>query len=477
MITEERLLYYLGEQLGLMNAILERFFIADDTLSLLDEDFIRENELLPLFVEGERLHIAMVDPLDTKLIKKVESKTGLSAEVYVSSRRGMSLCLAVNLKNIGNVTDVGDEAGLVDAGRILRFLLLKSQNGNCSEIHIEGKGEKVSVRLGWGKRLKIVDEAYLNINRDHLAHIKKYLGIGTRKLSRARENISIARLGSEEVSMMVSTLETLQGESLVIKIVNRGLYIEGLKGIGLRNLERKQCGDMVSENQGLIVVASPPGSGKTLTMYALLKHLADLGKSVYLLEDSVLDVLDFAYQVPIGGLDEKELTASLSKVMRHSPDVVAVGELGDVTTLRNLLSGAAGTTLVVGTLQAHDFSEAWIRLRSMSDDPDILASRLVGIVSQVLLRPFCHDCLDNRSPDDRDVCPSCSNREQAPPSPVFQVVKLDNNLRVNLEKCFDSSSVDNLLKENGVRVMADVIREGSDTLKSSPGSEIDLSIL
>jgi len=440
--------------------ILDRFFVSDDVVSLLDHEFLRSNEVMPLFVEGSILHLAMVDPLDTDLIEQIEEATGLKAEVSVCSRAGFKHCTAVNLQegSGGSLSGVNDD--LVAAGCVLRSLLFEMNSSNCSELHLDGKGGGMSIRMGRGRKLRIIDPSAMKITGDQLPSLRQYLGLNGKRNSPVSGDLCIVHVGREELSIRVSILETLQGESLVFKPVDRNLYLGGLSGAGIKGNQYQECEKLLGHNHGLIVISSPPGNGKTVTMYAMLKHLSDQGRSIYLLEDSVLDVLDYACQVPVEGFDGSGLAVTLDRVQKHSPDVIAVGECPDSDTLSKLLNFGRNT-LVITTMIAHDFAETWFRVTSRVEDTELVSSEFIGGVSQVLLRPFCRDCFDEVHSEGRDECPVCGSYGTTPPSPVFQVVSVDSSLRAELESCYDSSSVDNVLKVSGIQIMSEVIRGGN----------------
>lgn len=420
LISEEKLIHYIAEQLGIQNMPLERLFIADEVLSLLDEDFIRENEVMPLFVEGGSLHCAMVDPLDTDVIEEIESKTGLSVEVSICSRKQMVMCTALHFPGSEGMDGVNNGNGYLEAGRFLKRLLTKTGEERCSELHLERVKEKVSVRVGWAGKIKPVNVDSLNITGDILAAARMFLEINTTDEGSHQESEQICRLqlGSEEFSSRVSLLSTILGESMAMRLVRRNLYTDGLSGLGVSEGEKQQYSELLSHGRGLILVASPPGNGKTVTMYAMLKHLAESGKTIYLLEESPLDILEYTNQVHTRRAEVKDLNIWLSSVMKHSPDVVAVGECNDKQTLLSLLYGPASSTLVISTIVASDFSDAWSRLYSITEDTRMLSKNLLGIASQRMLR------------------------SSHSPTPVFQVVKLNDEMRTALENYSGGTGTD-----------------------------------
>jgi type IV pilus assembly protein PilB len=455
-VSAERLIYYIGEQLGISSIKLERYLISDQVLSLLGEGFIREKETIPLFVKDGVLHLAMVDPLETDVIEKVNSLTGLTPEVHICSRKAMSLCIAVNFAGSAELPAMDLESELIDAGRALRSLLFELQRVDCTELHLESRGEKVTLRLSGPRRPPAYNGSSLHVNRDLFGWIKSFLRLGSERGQVGAEDLCVLQLDEKEFSVRLSALETLQGESLGIKLVHRDVYMGGLHGTGMSGPGRKHCESLLSSRRGLVIVASLPGDGRTATMYALLKHLADRGRTVYLIEKAPLDVLDFTHQVVTSAVSGNDPASSLETVMKHSPDVVAVGECIDAGILRNILSGPAEAALVIAPMSVKDFSEVWIKMCSMTGDPESISDTLLGVISQTHFRSSCPECSGKPIRGAVKSCPDCGGTGLGPQVPLYQVVSVTPDLSGPLQSCYDITSVDNLLRENGIKTIDDI---------------------
>lgn len=203
----------------------------------------------------------------------------------------------------------------------------------------------------------------------------------------------------------------------------RNLYLHGLPGTGMSQELSERCRALMQRKGGVVVVASPPGQGKTVTLYAMLKEISDCEKSVYLTEESPIDVLDFLHQVKAGEVGGNGADLALRSLAKHTPEVIGVDECRDPDLLKSILHGISRRTLVLLTLEARNFSDAWARMLSMSRDPHLLASALQGIVSQKF------------SPGS---------------TPRFQVIEVTPSLRTVFENCSDFSTLDCVLEENGL---------------------------
>ncbi len=442
-IDEEQLNFYLGEQLGIESRHLERFFVPDEMLALVGADIITGSSVMPLFARGKTLRLAMVDPLDTHTIETIQNRTKFSVEPCICSQKSLSICVAVNLPDCRIDPDVEMGEDLIRAGRLLRRLLLMMRRKNCCELHLEVKGHRTTARMGWGGNFRNLEKNLANLNYQMLMAIKSFLGNDREPRRPLDETVCRIGVGSEELSLRMNVLETLQGESLAIRLANRIFYVGGLEGTGMSAEEQRRVTNLLNGRNGLIVIAAPKAQGKTVTLYAMLKHLSDAGKTVYLLEESPIDRLDFVSQVPIGNLDGGNLDFVLKSVMKHAPDVIGIGECRESRMLKNILTGAAGEALVLTTLPVSDFTEAWTTMLSMTGDPEVLSRSVAGIVSQRLF-------------------------VGAPPA--FQIVELTPAFRAVVANCYDSSTLEFVLREHRFGTMDEILRAHDRSWNSVPSA-------
>lgn len=442
-IDEERLNFYLGEQLGIESRHLERFFVPDEMLTLVGTDLITGSSVIPLFARGKTLRLAMVDPLDTSTVEKIEERTGFSVEPSICSQRSLSICIAVNIPDLEPDPDTGVSEEDIRAGRLLRRLLIMMRRENCCELHLEVRGHKTAARMGWGGNLRVLEKSICDLNYQTLMSIRSFLGDDRKHGRSTSEMVCRIGVGSEELSLRMNILETLQGESLAIRLANRIFYVSGLEGTGMTPDQQRQVTGLLDSRKGLVVIAAPKVQGKTVTMYAILKHLSDAGKAAYLLEESPMDRLDFVSQVPIGNAGGEGLEVVLKSVMKHAPDVIGIGECRDATMLKNILSGAANDALVLTTLPVSDFTEAWMTMLSMTGDPEILSRSVAGVISQRLFFG-------------------------APPA--FQVVELTPAFRAVVANCYDSSTLNFVLSEHRFGTMDEILRAHDRSWNAVPSA-------
>jgi type IV pilus assembly protein PilB len=422
-LDEDRLIRYLGEQLGMRSLQLERFFVPCEILSLLPERTLQECGIMPLFLEERKLHLAMVDPLDTETIERVERETGLSVEPCISSPGGMSRCVSINLTGADWSSGKKEEETFVSGGRIMRDLLTEMMRGGLSELVLDASAQGVRVRAGRGGDMTKLEGDSVRLDRGAIELLASFLGLSRSEGTSMRETICRLEMGDRAFSVRANWMETLQGENLALRFVMRNLYLHGLPGTGMSQALSERCRVLMQRKGGVVVVTSPPGQGKTVTLYAMLKEISDREKSVYLTEESPLDALDFLHQVKAADAGKNGTDLALRSLAKHTPEVVGVDECREPDLLKSILHGISRRTLVLLTLEARNFSDAWERMLSMSRDPHLLASSLQGVVSQKFISGS---------------------------TPWFQVIEVTPSLRTVVENCDNFSTLNCVLEENGL---------------------------
>jgi type IV pilus assembly protein PilB len=373
-LDDDTLMHYLGEQLGITGRQLERFFVSRDILSLLDENTLRERSIMPLFLEKGTLHLAMIDPLDSETIHRVEKETGLAVKPCITSTRGLSLCHSINLT--GSATPSGEETqdAYVSGGRLLRALLAEGAHSTSGDLILEGSADGMRVRAGQNGGPGRTREEFAGSGPYDVDHLCAFLGLAIGARDVCRDGTCKVEVGDQSLSVRASVMRTRKGKNLALRFVKRDLYLHGLGGTGMTPELAAASRLLLQRGEGAVVIASPPAQGKTVSLYAMLKEVSGPDRNVYLSEESPLDVLGFLHQV--------DASLSLQRILRHSPDVVAVDDCREPDLLTNLLRRVSRRALVLIGLEAQDFPDAWARMLSMIGDPRLLATSLTGVISQ-----------------------------------------------------------------------------------------------
>ncbi len=310
----------------------------------------------------------------------------------------------------------------------------------ASDIHIEPENGVSHVRLRvdgclshltsspvhWHDRLssRVKILARLDISEKRLPQDGQML------LNSSKESNS-ANLNN--IDCRVSTLPTLHGEKIVLRVLNKQDDDLDINKIGLDQTQRENLLHCLEQAQGMILVTGPTGSGKTQTLYSCLKYLMDGSRNITSIEDPVEIQLKGVNQVPINEKAGLRFDVALRALMRQDPDVIMVGEIRDAVTAKIALQAAETGHLVLATLHANDAPSAIFRLKQLGCLHSDIANNVSCITAQRLVRIFCKACTDNQINNQTEVCTICNGTGFHGRRAVHQVMRLSDQLRQLIE--------------------------------------------
>lgn len=235
------------------------------------------------------------------------------------------------------------------------------------------------------------------------------------------------------IDCRVSTLPTLHGEKIVLRVLNKQDDDLDINKIGLDQTQRENLLHCLEQAQGMILVTGPTGSGKTQTLYSCLKYLMDGSRNITSIEDPVEIQLKGVNQVPINEKAGLRFDVALRALMRQDPDVIMVGEIRDAVTAKIALQAAETGHLVLATLHANDAPSAIFRLKQLGCLHSDIANNVSCITAQRLVRIFCKACTDNQINNQTEVCTICNGTGFHGRRAVHQVMRLSDQLRQLIE--------------------------------------------
>jgi type II secretory ATPase GspE/PulE/Tfp pilus assembly ATPase PilB-like protein len=310
----------------------------------------------------------------------------------------------------------------------------------ASDIHIEPENGVSHVRLRvdgclshlksspahWhdriSSRVKIL--ARLDISEKRLPQDGQMLLNGSKASKSANYN---------NIDCRVSTLPTLHGEKIVLRVLSKQEGDLDIHKIGLDQTQRQNLLHCLEQAQGMVLVTGPTGSGKTQTLYSCLKYLMDGSRNITSIEDPVEIQLQGINQVPINEKAGLRFDVALRALMRQDPDVIMVGEIRDAVTAKIALQAAETGHLVLATLHANDAPSAIFRLKQLGCLHSDIANNVSCITAQRLVRTFCKACKDNQTKTQTGLCSACNSTGFHGRTAVHQVMRLSDQLRQLIE--------------------------------------------
>jgi len=290
---------------------------------------------------------------------------------------------------VGSLEDASADVATANAVAIFRRTLEEAIRVRASDIHFEPMKERLRVRIRVDGVLHDVNSLPLTLKGPIISHIKVAANLDiTEKRLPQDGRIEYQR----NIDLRVSTLPVNQGESVVLRILERGIHAFKIDEIGISPADRTFVEGLLAVQDGFIVVTGPTGSGKTTTLYAFLSAIADPSLKVITVEDPVEYITEGFTQIPIDAAHGTDFGNALRSILRHDPDIVLLGEIRDEETARTALQAALTGHQVFSTLHTNDAPTAVGRLIKLGVAPYLVNAALTAVIAQRLVRKICTNC-------------------------------------------------------------------------------------
>jgi len=384
-----------------------------EALHLVPEHFIRNFKVIPLRKEGKTLVVATVRPVNVVALDDLRLITGLNIEpvtaekseieTFIQKQYGfpeIEKVIESSNENSFDITaeesmDLEDDSLANEAPiiRLVNSLFIQAIEENASDVHIEPYAGGVRVRFRIDGLLKEIMHLPRHIKAAVISRIKIISGmdIAEKRLPQdGRINIKFSR---KNIDLRVSTLPTVYGEKVVIRLLDKTRMSNfRLEQIGFLEPNLVKFQQALRSNYGLVLLTGPTGSGKTTTLYAALNYLNDIEKNIITVEDPVEYMLDGISQTQVNVKAGLTFAVGLRAILRQDPDIIMVGEIRDRETAEIAVRAAITGHLVLSTLHTNDAPGAITRLVDMGVEPFLVASSVLCIVGQRLVRLICPHC-------------------------------------------------------------------------------------
>jgi general secretion pathway protein E len=382
---------------------------------LLSRPFARRHGALVVAADERTVTVAVADPLDHALVEALEAHVRRQPRVVVSTPSDIQR-LITDFYGFRGAVDAAElqASGGVDIGNLERYVKLKrvdeieasdshvvaaveyllhyALDQRASDVHIEPRRDHSAVRMRIDGVLHSVHTLPKVVHPAIVSRIKTLARLDIAEKRRPQDGRIKTARGDREVEMRVSTIAVAFGEKLVIRIFDPGALLRDLSDLGMFDGQLQVAERFLARPHGLILVTGPTGSGKTTTLYAALRTIATPEVNVVTIEDPIEIVVDAFNQVSVQPKIGVTFAEALRHVLRQDPDVIMVGEVRDGETAEIALQAALTGHMVLATLHTNDAATAITRLLELGVDPFVLASTLVGVVAQRLVRTVCTSC-------------------------------------------------------------------------------------
>jgi general secretion pathway protein E len=426
---EEDALKAIAEEFGLDYIDLRETNVDLSLLATFPQKLIYRHSLFPIKKEGGQLFVATNNPLDLYPIDEAAAATGMQIVPLVAEKVEIAKLVKKHL-GVGSETiegllanksddddiellekieadgsELSEQAQEASVVRLVNEVLVEAIDSRASDVHIESQGSGLVIRYRIDGILHN-QPAPPEINRFQAAIISRLkimarLNIAEKRLP--QDGRIKLRVHGREIDIRLSVIPMIHGESLVMRILDKGSMKFDLRNLGMGEATYKLFSELIRLPHGIILVTGPTGSGKTTTLYSSLLEIQSPEVKIITTEDPVEYQLEGINQIQVHPKIGLTFAASLRSILRHDPDVVLVGEIRDAETAENAIQASLTGHTVFSTLHTNDAAGAFTRIVDMGIEPFLVASTVEGIMAQRLVRRLCLDCKESYDPKPEDV--------------------------------------------------------------------------
>ncbi len=411
-VKEKDVLKLLSKKLNVPYIENPVFSVETDAINLIPEDLLMKSKVLPLYVREGVLFVATADPLDFYSIEDIRVATGMHVECVISSKKEIEVAQdkiftrlkasdAINVLHQENTiqVDEGENAEMlerIDAAPVVKLLnniVSDAIQSNASDIHIEPEEGKVLVRFRIDGDLRVNMELQNNIHPLLTTRIKIMAGMNIAEKRVPLDGRFKFQHGITEIDMRVSSLPTIYGEKIVMRLLGTNQDVSyNFEDMGFSERSINTIRSMLRYSNGIILATGPTGSGKTTTLYSMLKEIINPKLNIVTVEDPVEKRIDGVNQVQVNTKAGLTFASGLRSILRQDPDIIMIGEIRDAETAEIAVRASITGHLVISTLHTNDSFSSIARLVDMGVEPYLLADSLRGVIAQRLVKRVCPHC-------------------------------------------------------------------------------------
>lgn len=431
---------------------------------VLPRSIARKHLIVPIEADANKVKIAMADPRNFIAVDEAHLATKRKIIPVLSTEEAIKRAITdlygsetaekalQDLKNDGDDDAQGETAENLDGAdnenaaptiRLVNSFIEYAVNQNCSDIHLEPRESFMAVRMRIDGVLR---QTFTVPRKTQNAVIARIKVMGNMDISEHRiplDGRSYARVGDRDIDLRISTLPTVYGEKVVIRLLYKSGNLMNTGGIGLSGKNLTKFENLLKNSNGVILIVGPTGSGKSTSMYTMIKQLNTENVNLVTLEDPVEYNFDGVNQVQINEKVGMTFASGLRSILRQDPDIIAVGEIRDGETADIAMRAAITGHLVLSTLHTNDAPSTISRLLDMGVEGFLISSALKGVISQRLVRRICPNCRQEYSASEEEQamiklpyvpgrkfyrgkgCPLCFNTGYKGRTAVFEILTLN----------------------------------------------------
>ncbi|WP_227396728.1 GspE/PulE family protein [Jeotgalibacillus aurantiacus] len=471
-ITERQLIEVLEFQLGIPHVELNRYKIDVDLIQLIPSELAKENLIIPLKKERNKLFVAMADPMDYFAIEELRMATGCQIEPSIAAKDDLNRYVVkfYDIQNSMNealmdlaMNENESEADLTNLDspivRLVNQIIAGAAAQHSSDIHFDPHEDEVLVRYRVDGMMQTERSLPKHMQNIVIARLKIMGGLNITESRIPQDGRIKSVINDHTIDIRISSLPTIYGEKIVLRIHDLNNALTDLSKLDFTDENYGLFLNMISKPNGIVLITGPTGSGKSSTLYSALHHLNEESVNILTVEDPVEYQLKGINQIQVNEEIGFTFASGLRSILRQDPDIVMLGEIRDQETAEIAIRASLTGHLVLSTLHTNSSIETVTRLIDMGIQPFLLSSSLSGIVAQRLVRKICRDCKEGYVPDEREKalfakegvhyielfrgkgCSSCNGTGYKGRMAIHEVLEVDDQLKDLITKKAGSTAI------------------------------------
>ena len=487
-ITEQQFIDALRMQLGIEFVDLSAAAIEPQLAEALPRNIARKYGVVPVRLHGNTLYLAMSDPLNFVAQEEVKTATRKRVVPMISTADGIERAIASLYGNEGanraieemkreisaGTQSLPEAAGIIDSGdgaaptvRLVNSIIERAAVENASDIHLEPAEQELRVRMRIDGVMRAVMTVPKDLQASVIARLKIMGGMDITERMVPQDGRAGVRVKERSLDLRMSTLPTIFGEKFVLRLLDKDSQLLSREKIGLDGADLEKYQALLSRPSGVVLIVGPTGSGKSSTMYTMIRELNTEQVNLVTLEDPVEYNISGVNQVQINEKTGMTFASGLRSILRQDPDIIAVGEIRDGETAQIAMRAAITGHLVLSTVHTNDALSTIDRLLDIGVEPYLIASALNGVVSQRLVRRVCPNCRRAYEPtgeERMDIglepesgrtfyrgggCPACFGTGYRGRIAVFEILVMSRRLRAAVSRGARQEELQAIVREEG----------------------------
>lgn len=508
-ITEQQIIEALEMQLGISFIDLSKVTIPTELARLVPKSLAKKHSVVPVKLVQDELVLAMADPLNFMAIEDVRSATRKRISPRISTAVAVDRAIAALYGDEGAVRaieemsaaegrsaassavptthDLDAEGQSAPTVRLVNSILEQAVTMRASDIHLEPQEGEMLVRMRVDGLLRVGITIPKDLQEQVVSRLKIMGGMDIAERRIPQDGRVAVRVKGGEVDLRISTLPTIHGEKVVIRLLERSVRLQKPEDLGLTGDNLKKYHTLLENSSGMVLIVGPTGSGKSSTMQTMIRILNTPESNVVTLEDPVEYHIDRVNQVQINEKTGMTFASGLRSILRQDPDVIAVGEVRDGETAEIAMRSAITGHLVLSTIHANDTLAGINRLLDMGVEPYLIGDAMKGMISQRLVRRVCPQCREEYEAGEEELrwlglpagekrklyrgkgCPHCYHTGYQGRVGIFEVLVLSRRAKMMISEGRPKSELMELLQKEDFTTLrqscAELVLQGVTTIE------------